>query len=163
MQQIEAERRLSGKRGAFFSRYPGHSAYNGPMKIRIIRATRQLSTTVGKSAPTAQGLLRTAGFAMPATERHCSRRTEDAYWMWTRQFIPFQWQTAPAGDGRPGEIRAFLSHLGEAPMDHVCELHAGICEAVGPGNSRVTVLTRSHIYETSPRFSNHRSRLFARR
>lgn len=42
--------------------------------------------------------------------RHYSRRTEDAYWMWTRQFILFHGKRHPREMGAD-EIREFLTHL----------------------------------------------------
>ncbi len=42
--------------------------------------------------------------------RHYSHRTEDAYWMWARQFILFHGKRHPLEMGA-AEVRGFLSHL----------------------------------------------------
>jgi integron integrase len=42
--------------------------------------------------------------------RHYSLRTEDAYWMWARQFILYHRKRHPEEMGA-GEVREFLSHL----------------------------------------------------
>ena len=42
--------------------------------------------------------------------RHYSRRTEDAYWMWARQFILFHGKRHPLEMGG-AEVRKFLTHL----------------------------------------------------
>ena len=42
--------------------------------------------------------------------RHYSHRTEDAYWMWSKQFILFHGKRHPDEMGAE-EVRAFLSHL----------------------------------------------------
>lgn len=45
--------------------------------------------------------------------RHYSRRTEQAYWHWTRQFVLWSGKRHPLELGAP-EIGAFLSHLASA-------------------------------------------------
>jgi site-specific recombinase XerD len=42
--------------------------------------------------------------------RHYSRRTEQAYWHWTRQFVLWSGKRHPLEMGAP-EVGAFLSHL----------------------------------------------------
>ena len=59
----------------------------------------------GGKGPRLQERLRTA-----CRVRHYSIRTEDAYWMWARQFILFHGKRHPDTMGA-AEVRDFLSHL----------------------------------------------------
>ena len=88
--QLDAEARLRPP-----MQVPAHDATQAPTQAPV----------PGAKGPRLQERLRTV-----CRLRHYSRRTEDAYWMWARQFILFHGKRHPLEMGAE-EVRAFLTHL----------------------------------------------------
>ena len=78
-----------------------------PMQPVVRRAGGEAAGTAAlhRGGPRLEEQLRTV-----CRVRHYSRRTEDAYWMWARQFILFHGKRHPLEMGAE-EVREFLSHL----------------------------------------------------
>ena len=68
----------------------------------------RLSVPLASAGPQPGDLKRTVVEAIRV--RHYSRRTEQAYWHWTRQFVLWSGKRHPLEMGAP-EVSAFLSHL----------------------------------------------------
>lgn len=80
-----------------------------PRAAALARGDGSARATVAAPQPGERGHLRHTLLAAIAV-RHYSRRTAQAYWHWTRQFILWSGKQHPLDMGAP-EVGAFLTHL----------------------------------------------------